>query len=172
MTKSFACSVLIVIAAALIESTILANLYILPVVPDLILISCIYLSLLNGRTYGQLNGFVSGLTLDFITGVPLGFNCILRTVISYIYGFFSTHIVITGIIVPVLTVSIGTLLKYVLVWLISLFYTAINPASILSFDFLFELIANTVLAPFVFNFLSFFSGTLSIHKDEDIEKYV
>lgn len=165
MTKSFFCSVLIILGAALIESTILSNLYILPVIPDLVLIASIYISLLNGRTYGQLTGFVSGLTLDFITGVPFGLNCIFRTLTGYVYGLFADHIVISGLVIPVLTVGTGTLLKTVLIWLISLFYTAINPVSIISFDFLIELLFNIILAPFVFKFLSFFKKTINIHPE-------
>lgn len=165
MIKSFFFSVLIILGATLVESTILSNLYILPVIPDLVLICSVYISLLNGRTYGQLAGFASGLTMDFITGVPFGLNCIFRTITGYIYGLFADHIVISGIIVPVLTVGTATLLKTVLIWLISLFFTAINPVSILSFDFLIELIFNIILAPFIFKFLSFFKKSINIHPE-------
>lgn len=167
MTKSFLVSVLIILGAAIIESTILVNLYILPVIPDLVLITCVYLSLLNGRTYGQLGGFVSGIILDSITGVPFGLNCIFRTICGYIYGLFADHIVITGIIVPVLTVGTATLLKALLIKLIALFYTAINPVEIISFNFLIELIFNIVLSPFVFKFLQFFKKTISIHPEHN-----
>lgn len=165
MTKSFLCSILIILGASLIESTILSNLYILPVIPDLVLICSVYISLLNGRTYGQLTGFVSGLTLDFITGVPFGLNCIFRTITGYVYGLFANHIVITGLIIPVVTVGTATLLKTILIWVISLFYTAINPVSIISSNFLIELLFNIVLSPVVFKFLSFFKKTINIHPE-------
>lgn len=165
MAKSFLISVAFIFGAALIESAILTNIYILPVIPDLVLICSIYFSLLNGRTYGQLNGFVSGITLDFITGVPFGLNCIFRTLIGYIYGLFSSHVVINGVIIPVLTTATGTLLKSLLIWFISLFFTSINAVSIFSLDFLFELIFNSILAPFIFVFLGFFRKTLAIDPD-------
>lgn len=167
MTKSFLVSLLIILGSALVESTILVNLYILPVIPDLVLITCVYLSLLNGRTYGQLSGFASGIILDSITGVPFGLNCIFRTIAGYIYGLFANHIVITGIVVPVLTVGSATLLKALLLKFTALFYTAINPVDIISFDFLFELIFNVILSPFVFKFLQFFKKTLSIHPEHN-----
>ncbi|MCQ2573948.1 MAG: rod shape-determining protein MreD [Treponema sp.] len=167
MAKSFLTSIAIIFCASLIETAILSNLYILPVVPDLILICSVYISLLNGKTYGQLTGFVSGITLDFVTGVPFGLNCLFRTLTGYIYGLFSNHIVISGLVVPVLTVSSATLLKAFLIWFISLFYTSINPVSILSFNFLFELITNIILAPIVFKFLSFFKKTISIKPENN-----
>ncbi len=166
MTKSFFVSVMIIFGAALIESTILSNLYILPVIPDLVLICSVYISLLNGKTYGQLTGFVSGITLDFITGVPFGLNCIFRTLTGYLFGLFADRIVITGFIIPVITVGIATILKTVLIWIISLFFTAINPTSLFSLDFLFELIFNIVLSPLIFSFLGFFRKTLAIHPEK------
>ena len=71
MAKSLLLSSLIVFCTAIIESSILSNIAFLLVVPDLILISSIYFSTLNGRLYGETNGLVSGLILDFITGAPL-----------------------------------------------------------------------------------------------------
>jgi len=165
MTKSFFASILIIICAALIESTILVNLYILPVIPDLVLITCVYLSLLNGRTFGQVTGFFSGLVLDFITGVPFGLNCIFRTILGYVYGLFANHIIITGIVVPVLTVGSATILKALLIKFIALFFTAINPSNIISIDFLIELIFNIVLSPFIFKFLEYFRKTLAINPE-------
>ena len=55
MAKSLLLSSLIVFCAAIIESTILSNITFLLVVPDLILISSIYFSTLNGRLYGETN---------------------------------------------------------------------------------------------------------------------
>ena len=165
MTKSCLISACFIFCAALIETTILSNIYILLVGPDLVLICSVYISLLNGKTFGQLSGFISGMTLDFVTGVPFGLNCIFRTIVGYIYGLFANHIVISGIVIPVLTVGSATILKAVLIWVISLFYTAINPVSILSFDFLFEIISNIILAPFIFKFLSFFKLTISINPE-------
>ena len=169
MTKSFLFSVLTIICAAIVESAILSNIYILPVVPDIVLLCSVYFSLLNGRTYGELSGFASGLTLDFITGVPFGFNCIFRTIVGYVYGLFSEHIIISGILIPILSVSTATVLKHLLIWIISFFYAnTINPTNLLSVDFLFELCVNSLLAPFIFKFLGYFNKTLAIHADKGL----
>jgi len=88
MIKSFTVSSTIILCLLMIETAILSNISALPVVPDLLLLSTIYFSLVNGRTYGQLSGFASGLLLDFVSGVPLGFNCLYRTIIGYAAGFF------------------------------------------------------------------------------------
>lgn len=170
MIKSFLISSLIVFCAALIESSILSNISFLLVVPDLILICSIYFSTLNGRFYGETNGFISGLILDFLTGTPLGMNCLYRVLIGYLFGLFSESLIVSGIIMPMLTVGIGTILKRLFIILISIFYPKINLNiyGFISPNFLFEFIANVFLAPIIFKFLSFFKKFLSIKDTKEI----
>lgn len=170
MVKSLLISTLFLFAATIIESSILSNISFLLVVPDLVLICCIYFSLLNGKLYGEVSGFISGLFLDFITGVPMGFNCIIRTIIGYITGLFSNTIIISGLVIPMASVGIATLTKKLLIFLISLFFPklSLNVYSIISYEFLFEFCANIILAPVVFKFLSFFKQQLSIHDTKDM----
>ncbi|MBO4858212.1 MAG: rod shape-determining protein MreD [Treponema sp.] len=170
MAKSLLLSSLIVFCTAIIESSILSNITFLLVVPDLILISSIYFSTLNGRLYGETNGLVSGLILDFITGAPLGMNCLYRVLIGYFFGLFSESIIVTGIVMPMLTVGIATIGKRLMLILISLFYPKINLNiyGFISYEFLFEFIANVLLAPVIFKFLSFFKKTLSIKDTKEM----
>jgi len=169
MARSIITSAFILLCAAVIESSILSNINFLYVVPDLVLICSIYFSLLNGKTIGVTDGFISGVILDFITGIPFGFNCLMRTIIGYVYGFFSKTLLIHGIVVPMFTVGAGTILKKVLLYLISVFYPNVNiyVTGIISFEFLFEFIINILLAPIIFKFLSIFRKYLVIQTTED-----
>lgn len=170
MIRSLLISTLFIFAATIIESSILSNISFLLVVPDLVLICSIYFSLLNGKLYGEVSGFISGLFLDFITGVPFGFNCVFRTIIGYITGLFSNTIIISGLLIPMTSVGIATLTKKLLIFLISLFFPrlSLNIYSIISYEFLFEFCANIILAPLVFKFISFFRPQLSIHDTKDM----
>ena len=170
MVKSLLISTLFLFGATIIESSILSNISFLLVVPDLVLICCIYFSLLNGKLYGEISGFISGFFLDFITGVPLGLNCVFRTIIGYISGIFADTIIISGFIIPVVSVGIGTVAKKILIFLISLVFPklALNVYGFISYQFLFEFVANMVLAPIVFKFLSFFKTQLSIRDTKDM----
>ena len=170
MVRSLLVSTLIIFSGVIIESSILSNISFLLVVPDLVLICCIYFSLLNGKLYGEISGFISGLFLDFITGVPYGLNCIYRTITGYLFGLFSDTIIISGIVIPVFSVGIGTLSKKLLIFLISLVFPklSLNVYGIISREFLFELCANIILAPIIFKFLSFFKQQLSIRDTKDM----
>lgn len=164
MVKSTLISTFILLCALVIESSILSNFSFLLAVPDLILICSIYFSLLNGCFFGETTGFISGLLLDFSTGVPFGFNCLIRTIISYVFGFFSETIILKGIFIPMICVAIGTLLKTILMHLTGFLFPNINIylPSIFSYTFLFELVLNTILAPFIFKFLNLFVKNLAI----------
>lgn len=168
MLKSFSVSALILLCFSLLETAILSNISILPAVPDLVLLCVLYFSLMNGRMYGESTGFISGLFLDFLSGAPFGFNCILRTLLGYLSGWLGGTVNYLGFFMPVLIGFCGTFAKALIVWLMSLFYTSIITYQLFSVMFLFELIANSLLAPFVFKFLNLFKNVLST-KSEEIE---
>ena len=170
MIKSLFISTLFLFAATIIESSILSNISFLLVVPDLVLICSIYFSLLNGKVYGEVSGFISGVFLDFITGVPFGLNCVFRTLMGYLFGLFSETIIISGLVIPMASVAIGTVAKKLLIFFISLLFPklSLNIYSIISYQFLFEFVANIILAPIVFKFLSFFKTNLSIRDTKDM----
>lgn len=169
MVKSILFSSFILFCATIIEASILSNINFLLVVPDLVLICTIYFSLLNGKTIGETTGFISGLFLDFITGMPLGFNCLYRTVICYVTGIFSSTVIITGIFIPIVSVGVATIVKTLLVKFVSILFpnTGIFVFGIISPQFLFEFIENIILAPFLFRFLGFFKSYLAIKTTQD-----
>lgn len=161
MIKAFSLSSLIIIVAAVLESSILANISVLPVVPDLVLICVIYFSIRNGKLFGETTGFVSGLVLDLISACPFGLNCLLRTIIGYSGGIFNKILNTQGIFTPALIGFCATIVKGIVIWLINILYPAAvmtyNPISLM---FLFELIANTILSPVIFKLLSLFENII------------
>ena len=89
MIRSFLSAVIVLLCFALFESAILSNILILPAVPDLLLIVVLYLSMRNGKGFGEASGAVSGVFLDFLSSSPFGLNCLIRVIIGYCTGFFS-----------------------------------------------------------------------------------
>lgn len=168
MIKSFSIGSFIVLCAALIESVILANIMFLPAVPDLVLLCVLFISIHNGRLMGEATGFISGLILDFLSAAPFGLNCLYRTVLGYVGGLFAKTISTEGFFIPMLLGLSASVLKVVSLWLISFLF----PASSLAFSpftwtVLFEIGLNTILAPFMFKFLSLFKKSLLL-KPESI----
>ncbi|MBO6218855.1 rod shape-determining protein MreD [Treponema sp. UBA3813] len=167
MFKSFFVSVLILLCVVIFETAILSNLLFLPAVPDLLLIVSLYLSVHNGKIFGVSSGFVSGLFLDFLSVSPFGLHCLLRTIIGYVMGIFNKTLNMNGIFLPILIGFIATLIKVLLVFVISVFFPdSVIPYSIFSKAFLFELCANSILTPLVFKFLGSFSGMILLEPEK------
>lgn len=163
MVKVFSVSTLILLIFAMVETAILSNLSFLPAVPDLVLLASLYIVMMNGKTAGVILGFVSGLILDFITGCPFGYNCLLRTLICYFAGFFNKNLNLPGFFIPFLIGLCGTFAKVFITWLISLFYpNTVVTYSMISVSFFTELLLNSVLAPMIFKITSCFNRYIAL----------
>lgn len=173
MIKKYFRALLILFATVIVESSILSNIYVLPCVPDILLIFTVYLAILNGKTFGELSGFGSGLILDFFTGCPMGFNTLLRTLIGYIFGNFHKKVIIGRMFIPMVSIGFATLLKAFLTWLITIFFPlTINQLNIFSQKFIFEFCANIILAPIFFRFIGYFHDALSTENIQDLKDNV
>lgn len=161
MIKSFSVSTIIILCAALIESAVLANITVLPAVPDLVLICVLYFSIENGKLMGESTGFISGVFLDFLSACPFGLNCLLRTILGFIGGIFNKTLNTDGFFIPALLGFCATIIKALLLWFISFLY----PSSVVAYNpftlsFLFEVLFNTILTPVLFKFLGLFHNTV------------
>ena len=170
MLKFFLSSSLVLLCSALFESSILSNLTFLPAIPDISLICVLFLALHNGKLYGEGTGFISGLMLDFLSSGPFGFNCLLRTLIGYTAGWFNKTLNTEGFFVSMFLGFCATLIKGLYILFIHLLFPKTsmiyNP---LSFVFLFELIFNTILTPFIFKFLNLFKKSLILNPENTIQ---
>lgn len=172
MLKNIFTTILIFLTLVIFEASILSNVRILPAVPDLLLLCTVYMALLNGRGAGAVYGFVSGLFMDFISGAPLGFNCVFRTIVCYIAGFFGGFLDYTGVFMPCVIGFVASCSKVILIWLVSLFYPSIiinyNPFSV---PFVFELACNTFLTPVIFRLSKIFRPILSFNAANELEEF-
>ncbi|WP_294429943.1 rod shape-determining protein MreD [uncultured Treponema sp.] len=167
MLKSFSVSSLIILFFVVFETAILSNLMVLPAVPDLLLIVTLFVSVHNGRLFGVSSGFLSGLFLDFLSASPFGLNCLLRTIIGYVAGLFNKTLNMGGIFLPILIGFLATLLKVLLVGMISfVFVDSVVSYTLFSKEFLFEIAANSLLTPLVFKFLNLFSGVILLNPEK------
>lgn len=149
--KIFLTCAVFILSFLFFESSILSNIYFLPVVPDLLLLFTLYISIQKGCVQGETVGFFSGLLLDFVSAAPLGLNALLRTIIGFIAGLFHLTIGTTGIVTPMILGVVATFAKVLFTFFISFFF----PGVVLTYEFfsmtfLFECIFNGLLAPVLF----------------------
>ena len=163
MIKSSFFAFIFSLSFLIIETALLSNISFLPVVPDLALLILLYVSFYNGSISGEVNGFFSGLILDFLSISPLGLNSLLRTIIGFIVGCFKDFINVDTVFFPAVLAAIATFMKALLLVIVSFFFG--GKIAVYHFTesiFWIELCMNTVLAPMMFAFLRLFPSWLLI----------
>jgi rod shape-determining protein MreD len=156
--KTFLSSAIALLAILLVETAILSNWYILPVVPDLLMITVLYIAYTNGSMIGQTTGFFSGLILDFASASPLGLHALIRTILGFIFGRLHQTVTISGILIPMIVGFVATLLKAILLMVVSFFYpSGIDTYFSTGTAFFSECLLNSIMTPVMFKFLASFS---------------
>lgn len=142
---------LLILFALVLQSTLFSVFSIGGVKPDLSLIVLIFISYRKGHIAGQLTGFSVGLIEDFLSLAPLGFHSLVKTLIGFLYGYIQGRVVIDVIVIPVLFVSVATIMKLFLSWIVSLVFS-ITAVKIYFFHLntLIEITYNAVLTPVIF----------------------
>jgi len=154
---------LIIVICVVIQSTLLRNISILNVTPDIALILLVFFSNNRGSMRGQIAGFASGIVEDFLSLSPMGFHAFIKTVIGYLYGFTHGKIFIGPIFMPMIFVGVATFTKSLLGFIIFSIFLKEYSATLFDYKFLIELGENVFLAPFIFAFM----GLFKIFRAED-----
>ena len=138
----------------LLQSTFLRLLPFGPVVPDLVLILCVYLGLHHPTMGAAVGSFVLGYSIDVVSSRQLGFNAFAMTLVFLAVYFSSRTIWLQNPVVTSLIVLFAALIKgvaLVLVWMIFLNTEGfwLGAARYMLLEALFA----AALAPFVFSLL-------------------
>ena len=151
MIRCIIWTVIFSIIAGILQSTLIAKIAFLNVIPDLALCIVVFSAYINGTMTGQVSGFFSGLLLDFLSASPLGLNCLVRTLIGAITGLFKGAFFLDIIFMPVILCAGATLIKAVILLLLNLIFPATVPAySFLSSTLWIEIGLNSLSAPLLF----------------------
>ncbi len=94
---------------AVVQSTLLTRADASSLHPQLMLLVVISWSLLRGSREGALWGFVGGIALDLLSGVPLGLNAALLTLAGYGAGWGEAKVFRTNLALPVFIISAITI---------------------------------------------------------------
>lgn len=162
MIKSFFSTILAMFCFLLLETAVFSNLTYLPAVPDFLLIITLFIALNNGSLLAESTGFVSGFLLDFLSASPLGLNALLRTILGFVFGLFNDVLNNSSILLQFLYGAIATIVKAIVVFIISFFFNGVVHYSIFSQIFVTEVLLNALFTPLMFLFLSLFSEAIIV----------
>jgi len=161
MIRSVIWTVIICVAFAILQSTLLGKIAILNVIPDLALCVLVFSSYVNGTMTGQISGFLSGLFIDFLSAAPIGMSSLIRTLIGALAGLFKDSLFLGYVIMPIILCAIATILKALMMFVLHLVMGSVIPAySFINMEFWIELGLNSVCAPLLFLILRNFKFML------------
>lgn len=149
---------LIGIAFGILQSSLLSEIIPFGIVPDVALIILIAASWKYGSLSGEISGFFIGLGFDAMSLAPLGFHTFLYTLLGYLFGRLKDNIAPGVVLLPVLIAFSGTLMKYILSFLMMLIFGLNSSFSqVFSSATLWEILANMILSPALFLLVTFIS---------------
>lgn len=134
-------------------------------IPDLMLIFCVYNAHYNNRFAGQLIGAYSGLCEDLVSSAPFGTHVLIRTVISFIFGHTSRWRMQSNSIAPVILVILALFVKYILYFILGVFFAITNMISFLfSVAVLYEIAYTIIATPILFSLLSLIPNRRAVNE--------
>ena len=107
MIKKTIISILVILVAFLLQTTVFQVLKLANVVPNLLLVVTISYGYLRGRTHGMWIGLVCGMLLDMMYGSVIGLYAFIFMTIGFFIGYIKKVFFTDGILLPVILISIG-----------------------------------------------------------------
>ncbi len=156
MRKYTISSPVVLVFLVILQTTLLKKFDVFGAKPDFVLIVTIIFSNYFGTLKGELYGAAAGLVEDFLTLSPFGFNTFVRTLTGYLAGLTKGKIFLDPLITPVILVSLFTLIKALITYVLLVFFIPDNAGMVFHSSFPVLLIMNILLTPFVFFLLKVF----------------
>ncbi len=97
---------------AVVQSSLLTRVDPSTLHPNLMLLTVIAWALQRGSREGLTWGFIGGLALDIVSGVPLGLNALVLTAAGYLAGLGEARVFRTNFILPILIIAALTVFTY------------------------------------------------------------
>lgn len=112
--KNYLVLTVFAIFALVLQTTLLNEIAIAGVKPDLILILAIFVGIICGPGKGGMIGFSLGLLEDLYLGSFIGMNALSKGVTAVLVGRITIGAFSENLLVPIITVFIGTLLNNII----------------------------------------------------------
>jgi rod shape-determining protein MreD len=136
---------------ALLQSTLLPQVRVLGVQPDLVLLTVVAWSLLRGSQEGMLWALIGGLALDTLSSARLGINTLPLLLISFLAGLWQRGLVRLDVLVPFMAIPVATLVyQGLMVALLKLLGWPATWQAAWNYSILPAMLINTLLMPVIY----------------------
>jgi rod shape-determining protein MreD len=145
--KLISLSLVLLVIALLLQSTVFELLKIRNIRPDLSLLVLIFIAIRKGAMPGQVCGFLVGILESFFNGLATGFYALIKTCLGFIFGLTEGTISLSSFLIPFLLAGAATIIKGILGVIVYIIFATPAPDFI---NVIIETGYNAVLAPIVF----------------------
>lgn len=101
-----------------LQTTIFTKLMFFGIKPDILLIIALFYSIFYGKLEGGIVGFCLGLLEDLYLGRFIGMNALSKGLTSYLIGFIAGSAFRENLLVPIITLFVGTLFNFTIVFIL------------------------------------------------------
>jgi rod shape-determining protein MreD len=108
MIRRVLVTIVVIVTALLLQSTLFWDLKLLGVRPELMYLITIVIAILEGPNEGAITGFAAGLAQDFLLNQPKGITALTLTLVGYAAGLARQYIVSPSPLLPMILVGVGT----------------------------------------------------------------
>lgn len=167
MIKRKVTSIIIILLAFILQTTIFQSLVLADVVPNLLLIVTVCYGYLRGRTSGILTGFLCGLLLDMVYGSVIGLYAFVFMTIGFVVGFCQKIYFTDSLVLPSILIVVGDFL-----YGIYYFVTEFLMRGRIHFGFYFlhvilpEMIYTALIGILLYRLLEILERFLTLHREE------
>jgi rod shape-determining protein MreD len=144
----------VLLTVAVLQSTIGPKLSVLGVMPNAVLVLVVCWALVHGSVAGMGWGFLGGLSVDLLSGVPMGTHALAMTLVGYLAGMGQRSPFQSRFLVPLAMIMASTLGYTLLIaFMLRLLGWPLQVDAALIRVLVLSLLLNAVLMPFVYGVL-------------------
>jgi rod shape-determining protein MreD len=151
---------IMLLAALLIQTTLLARMRVWGVMPDFMLCIAVAAGITAGPVRGAGLGFTTGMLVDLFLPTPLGLSALVFTLVGYGVGVANTGVLRSAWYIPVLTAAAGSVAGVVLYAVIGSVLGERMVNGHLATIAVVVGVSNAVLAPVAVKFVDWSMGSL------------
>lgn len=171
--KQYVVTVLVVVICYLLQCTVLPNIALASIKPNLMIIVIASYGFMRGRKEGMLLGFLAGLLIDLQFGSVIGFYALIYMLVGYINGLFQKMYFNEDIKLPLLLISVSEFIYGLIIYFLMFLMQG-------NFKFMFylshiiipELIYTIVITLGVYPVILFINNKLEAEEKRSADKFV
>ncbi len=146
---------IVIVLLLTIQATWVAQVFQWGSQPSLYLVFLLWIGYQEGKQPAQILGFLSGIVIDLLIGIPLGVSSFVLALFGYFAGIAKGRFFYDSIFYPIVISALAVLYKQMMYMLVfGMFQIKMSASTFFSGHWVLELSLTSILSPIVFSLAS------------------